>query len=330
MATQVQHRRGTRAENDVFTGAEAEFIYLTDEDRIVAHDGALQGGRDIQLFSDQFNNTYNYAAASGTDTLTVDLFKAPTAYQTGQGIAFKAANTNTGAVTLNLNSLGAKDVQKVVGTSLSALEAEDIVQNSMYRVLYNGTVWVLQNPSTVKSGSWETISTLSLASSPNITFDSGIDSTYKLYRIRGLSIDPSADISDIIVRTDSSGGASYDNGVSDYDWSVRRYNVGLGTSADEFDIADSEMELIGTAGNPVGSAASEGFSFEFMMLNPANASQDSRFRWNVEYGDSSGRYVGLLGWGSRRSGAIVNAIQFTPNTGNFTSGDVSLEGWSVL
>lgn len=44
MSVRVQHRRGTASAGASFIGAEGEFGYLTDEKRVVAHDGATPGG----------------------------------------------------------------------------------------------------------------------------------------------------------------------------------------------------------------------------------------------------------------------------------------------
>jgi hypothetical protein len=44
MATQVQRRRGTAAQNDAFTGALGEFTYDETNHTIRVHDGATQGG----------------------------------------------------------------------------------------------------------------------------------------------------------------------------------------------------------------------------------------------------------------------------------------------
>lgn len=44
MATQVQRRRGTKAQNDAFTGALGEFTFDTETKTIRVHDGSTQGG----------------------------------------------------------------------------------------------------------------------------------------------------------------------------------------------------------------------------------------------------------------------------------------------
>lgn len=77
-----------------------------------------------------------YAAATGTDTITMSLTPAITAYVTGMVLTFKAAATNTGAVTLNVNGVGAKAIKKNVS---DALVAGDITIGQIVDVSYDGT-----------------------------------------------------------------------------------------------------------------------------------------------------------------------------------------------
>ena len=51
-AKQLQLRRGTEAEHQSFTGAEAEITYITDKPRLVIHDGMKTGGYKIALLED--------------------------------------------------------------------------------------------------------------------------------------------------------------------------------------------------------------------------------------------------------------------------------------
>jgi hypothetical protein len=75
-------------------------------------------------------------SVSGTDTITAAASPAISAYAAGQTFRFVAAGANTGAVTLNVNSVGAKAVTKA-GTT--ALVAGDIPANSIATVVYDGT-----------------------------------------------------------------------------------------------------------------------------------------------------------------------------------------------
>jgi hypothetical protein len=83
---------------------------------------------------------------SGANTITGSLTPALTAYATGQMFYFVAAGDNTGAVTLNLNSLGAKNVT-VQGTT--ALSAGQIKSGQVVVVVYDGTRFQLVNYSSI-------------------------------------------------------------------------------------------------------------------------------------------------------------------------------------
>ena len=84
------------------------------------------------------------AVVTGTDTLAGTLTPTPTAYATGNLFSFVAVNTNTGAATININSLGAKSITKLGST---ALAAGDIVSGRIYLIEYDGTRFQLINPS---------------------------------------------------------------------------------------------------------------------------------------------------------------------------------------
>ena len=86
----------------------------------------------------------NYAAdAQASDTYVITLSPAPAAYTTGMHVTFKAATANTGAASLNVNSLGAKTIVKAVSTTLAN---NDILANMFCLVVYDGTNFVLMNP----------------------------------------------------------------------------------------------------------------------------------------------------------------------------------------
>lgn len=82
-----------------------------------------------------------YGIATGINPKAITLSPAPTALVDGLAVSFKNVTTNTGAVTLNINGLGAKSVRNSKG---EPLESEDLVANSIYTARYNGTSFILQ------------------------------------------------------------------------------------------------------------------------------------------------------------------------------------------
>ena len=88
--------------------------------------------------------THDYAASSaGSDAYAITLTPAVTAYTTGDIYYFKADVANTGACTLNVNSLGAKTIKRPDGTDTLT---GDILANQFIQTQYDGTNMVLLNP----------------------------------------------------------------------------------------------------------------------------------------------------------------------------------------
>lgn len=100
----------------------------------------------------QNDSSLTTAKATSTDnsnyTATVE---GMTEYKTNMVMVIYLGSTNTGAVTVNVNSLGAKNLMKIgsAGTAV-ALEAEDLKANVGYLFQYDGTQFVLLQEVTVK------------------------------------------------------------------------------------------------------------------------------------------------------------------------------------
>lgn len=94
-ASQVQHDAGTDAD----TG-----------NPLVSRPSVIQAG--IQKGS----ALYAGASAVGTDSYAVTMTPTLTAYTTGMKISFKADVANTGACTIDIDTLGAKSIKMIDGT----------------------------------------------------------------------------------------------------------------------------------------------------------------------------------------------------------------------
>jgi hypothetical protein len=87
--------------------------------------------------ADLKSGTINYSAAGGTaGALTATLASAPTAYTDGMEVIIKSAYINPGATTINVNSLGIKDIRRFDG---SALQEGDIGANQIITMRYNSS-----------------------------------------------------------------------------------------------------------------------------------------------------------------------------------------------
>jgi len=109
-------------------------------------------GATLVLTNNQYGarNNIGYAAGGGTpNTVTVTVTPTPTAYATGQVVGVLMPGTNTGAVTLDVNSLGAKAVQ----LGGAALGAGAVTTNTVAGFLYNGTAFEMVSSSNLISAS---------------------------------------------------------------------------------------------------------------------------------------------------------------------------------
>ena len=120
------------------------------------NDSARAMGRDLAKWLGDVNATLTLGGTSTVYTLTSNGSFASLA--NGFCVAVKANVSNTGAATLNVDSLGAKAIRKFSGSGEAALVANDMVAGGHYLLQYNTAAnsaaggWVLINPNQVATG----------------------------------------------------------------------------------------------------------------------------------------------------------------------------------
>jgi hypothetical protein len=100
-------------------------------------------GTDGQHTLSGFQGSQFAADAGANDTYVITLDPVPAAYFTGMMIVFTANTANTGAATINVNSLGAKAIKKQKDV---ALGDGDIKAGQTVVLVYDGTNFQLVNP----------------------------------------------------------------------------------------------------------------------------------------------------------------------------------------
>jgi hypothetical protein len=103
----------------------------------------------------------NYAVDTGVaDAYLVALPHAPVSYSDGLHVRFKPANTNTGASTMNVSSLGVKSIKKINGDALSS---GDLTANGTVDIYYNSTTGFFYLSSAASAGASATAAEVSAA-----------------------------------------------------------------------------------------------------------------------------------------------------------------------
>ncbi len=82
-----------------------------------------------------------YEEDTGGDDAYVATVPTVTVLAAGQFVRLKVATANTGAASLDVNSLGVKAIQKMGASGLEDLADGDIKADSVVELVYDGTVW---------------------------------------------------------------------------------------------------------------------------------------------------------------------------------------------
>lgn len=130
-------------------------------------------------------------SVAGADTITATGAAGMTAYVAGQQFIFVAAGANTGAATLNINSIGAKAITK---NGTTALSAGNIASGSVAEVVYDGTQFQLISSLPI-SASGDVVGPASSTDNAIARFDS---TTGKLIQNSGVIVDDSNNVTGIV------------------------------------------------------------------------------------------------------------------------------------
>lgn len=123
-------------------GAQSTGITVDDSDNMTGVSSITTGtvtASAVSAKADVWESPLFAQDAGATDAYAITLTPAITTYVTGAQYWFKANTANTGAATLNINSLGAKTIVKVAGGITTALSDNDIRAGQWCIVQYDGT-----------------------------------------------------------------------------------------------------------------------------------------------------------------------------------------------
>jgi hypothetical protein len=234
------------------------------------------------------------ADAGSNDTYVATLSPVPSAYVTGTQYRFKANTANTGACTVNFNSLGAKTIKKPVGGVTSDLDDNDIRANQWVDVVYDGTNMQMQsnlgNP--VGGALGASIAPLVIEDANTVAQRNGANAQ-RLNVYNGYTD-----------ASNNSGVAIHFDGSFSY---VKNFVNGTGT-ARTLQILATGALLLGA--NTAGSQKSISISTAGDWVPTGNGTQS--------LGTSGSRFLNL--WTGGLAGQSQSPAQITANQGNYNSG----------
>lgn len=140
MATQVQLRRGTSAENDAFTGAIGEVTVDTTNNTLRVHDGTTAGG---------------FSVASGSTTASKDLDNLSStgkANVSAQGTYDSGATYNAGTIGKAIQGKANVDMDNLTSTGANITNWSKNVSNCIVEIPQDINITLVNGVLTVKAG----------------------------------------------------------------------------------------------------------------------------------------------------------------------------------
>ena len=181
----------------------------------------------------------------------------------------------------------------------------------------------------IAQGPMQLITTLTASSSANLSFTSGISSTYKEYVFKYISLHAATDEAELNVNFSVDGGSNYN--VLKTSTFFRAEHTGTGTEATalEYRAADDLAQGTGTQilVRTFSTEDDHSGSGTLTLYDPSNTTFVKHFiaRGNViqHAGDTaSAAFVG----GYANTTSAINAVQFTFSSGNIDAGIIKMYG----
>lgn len=275
------------------------------------------GARTDYARADQVqDSTLTYlTSVAGTNTITATAPLSLAAYAAGQRFHFVAAGANTGAVTLNVNSIGAKAVTKH-GTT--ALLAGDIQSGQVVTVTYDGTRFQVDHLQPASTGAACALLETETASA-SATLDFTLDLTnYSKHVIHFDNLKPVTDGAELWGRL-SADGVTY--ATTAYRWA--RHNL---TDAASEGLAGSTNDAKFLMANAVGNQDGEQVSGVVEITSVGG--MGVRVSWRLNGENAAGAYYMINGMGAYVAAASTY-FRLMFSTGNISSGTARMYGFKV-
>ena len=179
----------------------------------------------------------------------------------------------------------------------------------------------------VASGPLQLISSQTASGSANISFTSGITSTYKEYLFSFHNIHPATDGAKFGFQFNASGGSGFDETLTTSYW--RTYNNEASTSAG-IGYVTSEDQGQGTSftilDGGVGADADQCTAGHVKLFDPSNTSHIKHFIFRGTHYDVNNFVADVFVGGYVNTTAAITEVQFKFASGNIDAGTIKMYG----
>ena len=181
--------------------------------------------------------------------------------------------------------------------------------------------------SAVPTGSLTLLSTQTASSSANISFTSGIDSTYKEYIFKFINCHPATDNVRFEMNMSTDGGSNY-NVTKTSTFFLTWHNESDTETVLSYATTSDLAQSTGTQrfNNGLGNDSDQSISGTLHLFDPSNTTFVKHFisTFNQVYYTDYSMNMFVSGYANTTSG--IDAIQFTMSSGNIDSGTIKMYG----
>jgi hypothetical protein len=174
------------------------------------------------------------------------------------------------------------------------------------------------------SGAWTALATASASASASVTFTSGFTSTYDSYVIQVRNIAPATDAVFLRLRCSTDGGSSYL--TTGYD-SAALEGMHVSDATQELNNVTTYFPLnVQDATEEWGSGTAEIGCLNIWLYNMASASVRTQFMADGYHHNEAGQLARIIALGHITTAAAHDAVEFTFDSGNISTGEFTLFG----
>jgi|SRR6056300_1664608 len=191
----------------------------------------------------------------------------------------------------------------------------------------NGTTILDNGAFNVSLGSQVLISEQTASASASISFTSGIDSTYPIYKFEFINMHPATDSVNFTFNMSTDGGSNYNVTKTTTAYRAVHNEAGGVTALDYqtgLDLAQSTGFQI--LGDVIGSDNDQSSSGTLQIFNPSSTTFVKHFISTTNQSTSADYTDNLFIAGYGNTTSAVDAIQFKYSSGNIDSGTIKLYG----
>ena len=189
----------------------------------------------------------------------------------------------------------------------------------------NNSISAVTSMASISTGSMTLISEQTASSSASISFTTGIDSTYPIYKFEFINMHPATDAVKFLFNFSTNGGSNYNvtkTATNFYAGHTEADATGFGYDSG---LAQSTSYAFGTVGT-IGSANDESCSGYLHLFNPSSTTFVKHFISSVTIYGSNPQSQITHGAGYGNTTSSIDAIDFKMSSGNIDSGTIKLYG----